>query len=308
MKFAHLDDNESIFFSRELEHVKATTYDVRYPMLKQRQLIPVSFAGHPADEFVTYYQYDQVGMAKIIRDYANDFPSIELLGKKFSSEIQGLGAAYQYSIQEIRAAAKTGKPLETAKANAARRAIMQKERDLAFYGSAEFNVPGWFSNANIPDVALTSGDWLAGARTADQILVDLNKLANAPINNSKTTESPNTLILPVKYYTLISSTPRSSTSDTTILEYFLKNNPFINSVDWLAELDSANSGGNLARSLGIVYDRNIEKFWLEIPQEFESFEPEKKGLAYKVPCHERCGGTIVPYPLSQAKTDDLDAA
>jgi hypothetical protein len=117
----------------------------------------------------------------------------------------------------------------------------------------------------------------------------------------------NTLLLPIPYYTLISSVPRSANSDTTILDYFMKNNPFIQSVDWLAELSPANSKGNLARSMAILYDRNPEKFWIEIPQDVEEFEPQLQALVYKVICHERMGGTIMPYPLSQAKTDDLDA-
>lgn len=307
MKLAHLDDNESIFFSRELELVKASTYDVKYPNLKQRDVIPVSFEGNPADEFVVYYQFDGVGMAKIVRDYANDFPGVELLGKKFSSEIQSVGASYQYSVQEIRAAAKANRPLATAKANLAKRAVAQKERDLAFFGSSAFNVPGWLNNANIPDVTLPNGSWAANIGTPDKIIADLNALANSPISTSKNSEMPNTLLLPVPYYTMISSTPRSATSDTTILDFFMRSNPFITSVDWLSELTPANSGGNLSRSLAIVYDRNPEKFWLEIPQEFETFDPQLQGLAYKCFVHERIGGTIIPYPLSQAKTDDLDA-
>jgi hypothetical protein len=306
-RYAHLDDAESIFFDQQLENVKSKTYDMLYPEMKHRALIPASFDGHPADEFCTYYQLDQIGMAKIVADFANDFPAISVLGKKFRSEIQSLGASYGYSLQEIRAAQKTGRPLTTMLSNASKRAMTQKERDLAFYGDALYGVPGWFTNANIPDVALISGDWLNVARTADQIIADLNKLANAPISNSKTTLTANTLLLPVPYLTLISSTPRSTTSDTTILEFFLKASPFIQSVDWVAELTPANSGGMIARSLGLVYNRNPEYLWLEVPQDFEQFDAQLDGLHYKVPVHQRCGGTIIPYPLAQAKTDDLDA-
>lgn len=307
MKFAHLDDNESIFFARELEHVKNKSYDVKYPNLRQREVIPVSFEGDPADEFVVYYQFDSVGMAKIVRDYANDFPAVELLGKKFTSEIQSIGASYQYSVQEIRAAAKANRPLKVAKANAARRAVSSKERDLAYFGEAAFGVPGWLTNANIPDVALPNGNWNLNIATPDKIVADLNALANSIVNTSRASEMGNTLLLPINYYTLISSVPRSTTSDTTILDFFMKSNPFITSVDWLAELSPANSNGNLARSVALLYDRNPEKFWIEIPQDFEEFEPQIHGLAYKVIVHERMGGTIMPYPLSQAKTDDLDA-
>jgi hypothetical protein len=307
MRYAHLDDAESIFFDQALENVKSKTYDIKFPELRHRQLIPTSFDGHPADEYVSYYQLDQVGMAKIVADFANDFPAISVLGKKFRSEIQSIGASYGYSVQEIRAASKTGKPLSTMLSNAAKRAMMQKERDLAFWGDSLYGVPGWFNNASIPDVTMTNGDWANVATTPDHIISDLNQLANAPITNSKTTLTPDTMLLPVPYLTQIASTPRSANSDTTILDFFLKANPFIKSVDWLAELTPANSGGNFARSHAFVYNRNPEYMWLEVPQDFEQFEAQLQGLKYVVPVHQRCGGTIIPYPLAQAKSDDLDA-
>jgi hypothetical protein len=93
-----------------------------------------------------------------------------------------------------------------------------------------------------------------------------------------------------------------------VLRYFMENTPFIQSVDWLAELAAANSEGNLADDIAIVYDRDPEKMTLEIPQEYEQFAPELRGMAYKVAVHERCGGVIIPYPLSQAMTDDIGAA
>lgn len=302
-----LDDGESIFFNRELEQIKSRTYDVKYPMLKQRDVIPMSFEGDPADQSVTYYQYDTVGVAKIVRDYANDFQAIDVIGNSFNSPIRSLGAAFQYNIQEIRSARKTGKSLDTAKATAARRAIFQQERDLAYWGSSDDGIPGWFTNANISDVSLTTGDWQDAATTADNIVDDANELINSVIDTSKTVETPNTWLLPVAYYTLLASTPRSANSDTTILSFLMQNNPFLESVDWLAELASANSFGNFAKDHSIVYDRNPEKFWLEVPQEYEQFPPEQKGLSFKVNVHERCGGTIIPYPLSMAMTDDIDA-
>ena len=306
--FARLDSNESIFFARELETIKSRSYDVKYPMLKQRDVLPVSFEGDPADDLITYNQYDQVGMAAVVSDYSTDFRNVEISGKQFSANVRSLGAAYQYSIQEIRKAAKTGKPLVQSKANAARRAVSQLERDIAFWGDTEYGLQGWFTNTNIPDVTLANGDWLNVSTTAAQILTDLNALANSVIATSKSVETPNTLLLPIEYFTFLSTTPRSSDSDMTILRFFLENTPFITSVDWLAELSAANSGGNLTDDTAIVYDRSPDKMTLEIPQEFETFAPELRGMAYKVAVHERCGGVIIPYPLSQAMTDDIGAA
>jgi hypothetical protein len=307
-RYARLDSNESIFFARELETIKSRSYDVKYPMLKQREVIPVSFEGDPADDQITYNQYDMFGMAAIVSDYSTDFRNVEISGKQFSANVRSLGAAFQYSIQEIRKAARANKPLTTAKANAARRAIMQLERDIAFWGDDDYGLQGWLTNTNIPDVTLPTGDWLNTLTTPDSIIKDLNALANSVIDTSRTVETPNTLLLPVAYYTHLATLPRSSGSDYTVLRYFMENTPFIQSVDWLAELAAANSEGNLADDIAIVYDRNPEKMTLEIPQEFEQFAPELRGMAYKVAVHERCGGVIIPYPLSQAMTDDIGSS
>ncbi len=101
-----LDAGESIFFARELEHIKSQEVEVEYPDLKARKLIPVSFEADPADETITYYMFDKVGMAKIIRDYSQDLPRVDVTGQKFSGEVRSLGASFGFSIQEIRAEAR----------------------------------------------------------------------------------------------------------------------------------------------------------------------------------------------------------
>jgi hypothetical protein len=47
MKTYRLDAAESAFFERELDHIKAQTYDIKYPMLKARQFVPVSPSWRP---------------------------------------------------------------------------------------------------------------------------------------------------------------------------------------------------------------------------------------------------------------------
>src|SRR5690554_4672907 len=43
----HLDDDQSVFFARELEFVKSRSYDKKYAELKARTLIPVSSEAEP---------------------------------------------------------------------------------------------------------------------------------------------------------------------------------------------------------------------------------------------------------------------
>lgn len=294
-----LDANESAFFARELEHVKAKSYDVVYPQLKARMMIPVSYDAGPGAETITYYQYDQVGMAKIISSYANDLPRVDVKGKPFTSPVRSLGAAYGYNVQEIRAAQMAGKPLEQRRANAARQAIEQQINRIGFFGDSEFGLLGLIGHPNIPtDTVAADGTGSAtewSAKTPDQIIRDMNALANGIVTLTNGVEAPDTLAMPLDQFSYISSTPRSSTSDTTILAFFLANNPYIKDVVPLVELAGAGTGG---ADIMIAYKRDPDKLTLEIPQDFEQFPPQEDGLEFEIACHARCGGVIVYYPLS----------
>lgn len=297
-----LDANEQIFFERELASIKARSYDVLYPEIKARQLFPVSYEAGPGATSIVYQQYDSVGFAKVIANYAKDFARADIKGKEFSSIIRSLGSSYGYSIQDIRAAQMAGKPLEQRKANAAKRAIMQLENLISLFGDQENDIPGFLSNPNISTGAVIN-DGLNNStfwkdKTPDQIIRDLNQLVNDVFVNTKGIEQPNVVLLPIQQYTTIASTPRSSTSDTTILNFFKANNPLIQSVEWLNELAGAGPGGE---DMMVSYNRNPDKVTLEIPQDFEQFPPDQEGMDFVVDCHERIGGVIVYYPLSANK-------
>lgn len=296
---ARLDADQTMFFARELEHIKAKSYDVRYPELKARSLIPVSNEAGSGAESITYYQYDMFGVAKIIGSYAKDLPRADVRGKKFTSTVESIATSYGYTLQDIRAAAMANKPLEQRKANASRRAFEQKVNKIAFFGDADYDLPGFFSNPNVPNVAVANdgiaASTLWSAKTPDQILRDMNTTVNGIVSLTLGCEIPTTLLLPLAQYNAISSTARSALSDTTILEYFLDNNPFIKEVDWVVELKGAGAG---ATDLMVAYKRDPDALTLEIPQEYEQLPVQEQGLEFLIPCHGRIGGTIMYYPLS----------
>lgn len=305
-KLLHLDANESVFFLRELDFVKSKSYDVMYPELKARSLIPVSFEAGPGAETITYEQYDQVGMAKIVASYADDLPRADIKGKEFTSRVRSIADAYGYNIQEIRSAKMAGKPLEQRKANAAKRAMEQKVDAIAALGDADFGLLGLINHPNISSTTLpadgTGASTLWANKTPLLIIRDLNKVANFIVENTKEVEQPDTMLLPVEKYNYIASTPMSVDNSKTILKMFLENSPYIKNVIPWQKLKGAGAGG-LDRM--IAYNKSPEKLTLEIPQDFEQLDVEQRGLEFLVPCHSRCGGVIVYYPLSIAYADGL---
>ena len=134
---ARLDQGEQVFFEDQLTLVKARTYDVIHKDLKALTLLPVSTEQDDAAEHIEYRSYDQVGMAKIVSDYANDFPRVDTLGTKKSVQVHSLGDSYGYSIQEIRRAARANFNLDARRAMAARRGIEEKQDHIAWFGDAK---------------------------------------------------------------------------------------------------------------------------------------------------------------------------
>jgi hypothetical protein len=297
-KFINLDVGSSIFFARELEQIKTRTFEVLYAPLKSTQLIPVDSTTSPGATTVTYTQYDSTGKAKIISNYADDLPTADTFGRQFTSNLRSIGNSFVMSIEDIRAAQFANKPLEQRKANSAMLAHLQLMNKLAFFGDTQGGVQGWLTNPTVnsaPVAGANAAARLWSAKTPSLILADLNEAVTYVITNTNGVENVDTIVMPISQYQLIANTQFAAGTDTTILQYFLRNNPNI-TVEWANELNLGFTGGVSGL---IAYKKDVNKFYQEIPQVFEMFEPQYDNLAYKIPCHSKHGGTIIVYPQSQ---------
>ena len=308
----NLDANETVFFARELEHVKARSYDKKYPELKGTMLIPVSTEAGSGADSITYHQFDQVGIAKIIANYADDLPRADVFGKEFTSPVRSIGVSFGYNLQEVRAAAMANKPLNARRASSARRSNEQTVNNIAWFGDTEYNLQGMLSNPNITAATAPNGaggqpEWTT--KTSAEILADMNNTVNGIISLTKGVEVPDTLLLPIEQYTLIATKQNTTSgSDLTVLEYFLRNQPIIRSVEWVNELKDVAappSGAAGPVDVMVAYKRDAEKLTLEIPQPYEQLPVQERNLEFLVPCHSRCGGVIIYYPLSISVLEDI---
>lgn len=310
-QFLNLDAAETVFFARELESKAARSYDVIKAPLKAFELFPVDTSDGPGCETISYKQFDQTGIAKIIGNYADDLPRANVKGKEFFAKVKSVGNSYGYSLQEIRAAQFANRPLDQMQANAAARAQREKWNRIAFYGDDEFDLQGFLTNVNIPDGTVTAGAVLGTAwstKTPDEIIADVNEMINSVITLTNGAEQVNTVVMPIAQYTLINTTPRSATTDTTILQFLQNSHPGVEFM-WANELDSAQLAANgVTRFTGDVmmaYRRDPDVVQLKMPVLFETLPVKEQGLEYIVPCHSRIGGVVVRYPLAAVFRDGL---
>lgn len=311
LQFVNLDAAETVFFARELESKAARSYDVIKAPLKAFELFPVDTSDGPGCETISYKQFDQTGIAKIIGNYADDLPRANVKGKEFFAKVKSVGNSYGYSLQEIRAAQFANRPLDQMQANAAARAQREKWNRIAFYGDAEYDLQGFLTNVNIPEGTVVAGAALGTAwstKTPDEIIKDVNEMINSVIALTNGAEQVNTVAMPIAQYTLINTTPRSATSDTTILQFLQNSHPGVEFM-WANELDSAQLAANgVTRFTGDVmmaYRRDPEVVQLKMPVLFETLPVQEKGLEYEIPCHSRIGGVVVRYPLAAVFRDGI---
>jgi hypothetical protein len=130
----------------------------------------------------------------------------------------------------------------------------------------------------------------------------MNSAVHTIVTTTKEAEKPDTMLLPVDKYAYIASTPLQAGSDTTILQFFLRNSPYITSVEPWDKLTGAGAGPT---NRMMVYRRDPDALQLVIPQEFESFPPEQEGLNSVIACHARTAGVQCYYPMSVLYADGI---
>jgi hypothetical protein len=301
----HLDRAESAFFTRETEYIKARTYDAKPRELEAFGLIPISTEAGNGVSQITFRRYTGVGFAKIIADYAKDFPRVDVYGVEDSVKVKGIGDSYGYNIKEIRESMRTGKRLDQRRAAVARRAHDEKANKMAFMSIPEDGTRGLLDYPGITETTLPadgSGNSKAwGSKTVDQILRDIDIMMDAVSIPTFGREEIDTILLPPTAYRRLTHT-RLGDNTITLMKYIRDNYPEIRKIDWLYELSGIGAGGTDRIMVGRFDEDHLT--W-EMPTPFEQFDYEQEGMEYKIPCHSECAGTIVYYPMAFAYADGI---
>lgn len=295
------DADNSVFFRRELEHIKSQPIEVQRPDIRWRLLIPPARDPAPRGaEVITWYLYEKVGQAKFISAYETHLPRSDVFGKKMSSPVHSIGDSYGYNDEEIDAARHAGKPLQAWRREASMEAMERKLQDVAFKGEASLNIPGFFNNPNVATVgaAVSGGNttWAAklGAGDWRGVLADVANVLNAITENTNGREKANTFLLPLSEYNRVSQYFTGIEGNRTLLQAMKDAHPGVE-FDYLIELDTASPAGG---KLGIAYDRNPRVLGREVPMEPQESPVQDEGFDHVIPVRATTGGCPILYPAA----------
>jgi len=309
--FQHFDSATNIFLGRELESVDKVNYEELNAGSLARSYFPAVTDVDEWDIVYTYKMFKYTGRAKVSSRGNDDSPRGTLTMASASRTIKEITDSYGWTVGDIERAARKGTPLDRMTAMMAKTVSDRKIDDLLALGDSTLDIYGALNIPGLsPGTALskTSGtSWAANASTdAAKIIADVNGLTTSVFQALKQTDSPAfqkfTLLVPTDAYGAIATTPRSTTSDTTILSFLLANNPWLEAIEPWFQCDAAGASGE---GRAMLYPRNPLWGGALVPMEFKSLPPQERGQDIVVPTRASCGGVVVRYTVATKYLDGV---
>lgn len=302
IKIATADDGLAFFIS-QLAVVEAKIYEVLYRHIVYQEFVPVDNSDPEWIDTVDYISYDAVTVGKFVGANARDLPQSDITAAKSTIPVFYGGNSYGYSLDELRKSQAMRIPVDVTKARMSFRGFQEHAQRVAFFGDADRGITGLFNNANVQsDNSVV--DWATA--TGQEIVADMNGLLIKIWQNSAETHVPNVLILPSNQWAKISSTRMDSGTDTTILEFFMKNNLFKDLTGGELTVKpnfEVQTAGVADVNRMMAYELNDDNLTMRMPLPWRALAPQPDGLQVDVPAEYKFGGVEFRYPGSAAYRD-----
>jgi len=286
------------FFISQLAYTEAGIYTRQYTPMQYQRFVPVSSEAGEWAENIRYQTYDGVAMGRRASSKPDDINlvDVEMADKKFDVAPGDIG--YHYTQQEIIQSAYLRNPLSNARMVMAMEGFQRHMNKVALWGEGS-DLYGLLKNPNVPKGNAPKGTWATA--TPDEILKDLQAMLMTPFTASSNNDVPNTILLPAAQFAILSDTPRSQNSDTTILSFFKENNLYRDytggqiNVFPAFGLETAGTGGG---TRAVAYVNSQDRCIMHIPMPLKFLAPQLRGQAVYVPGMYRYSGVEVRYPKS----------
>lgn len=291
------------FYISQLTNLESKVYETLYPDIIFPELVPVNTSDPEWIDQVAYLSFNGVTMGKFIAANGRDLPQSDIDTNISHIPVNYAGNSFGYSLEELRKATAMRIPLDAAKARIAYRGAMQHSQQVAFFGDADRNMYGLFNHPNVP-LDNSTINW--NTATGNEMVAALNSLLIKVWNQSNTRHVANTLLLPTTIWSIISSKRMDTGTDTTVLEFFRRNNNStgvtgqeldIRAVLWL------NDAGVGGAPRMMAYEKNEDNLTMRNPIPWRPLPPQATALRLEIPCEYKISGCEFRYPLSAAYRD-----
>lgn len=298
-------DDLSAFVAHELTYNRAKPLEKVQAPLEAFEIFTVSNDIPEGAESAVQKIYSKVGMAKIISDYADDIPCVDVYAEETTVRVKTIATSYRYSIQEILNSAFANIRLTEEKARTAYHYIDTKINDIAWHGDSNYGITGFLDNTYVTVYNVKADGTGSSKKLADktpiQMFRDVNELIDSVANNTNGYIIPNKVLLDPALYNLLAETifvdGNGNAKTQTVLDMIKANHPEIKEFKKVYGL--RNSGTIIVGNFDSQYVK------LEVPKRVAQEPVQRKNLYFNVPVWGRVVGVTIFYPMAFSKATGL---
>jgi hypothetical protein len=301
------------FLQPQLLRIETEVYATRYPSFDYSRLMFVNTDGGMWEAGSLFYSGDVAGAAKFIAGKGDDMPFADITRGQHLRANHFAGIGYEWSLQELQRAAQLGRDLGSEKAQAASKVAEAFLYGIAMLGSDKKGMTGLLNSDAIAAETVaadgTGGSTAFAAKSPDQVLRDINKALDAPLEATGEVHPANTLLLPTSRLQKLGQRRLNENSDTTILRFLRDNNSYTLetgqplTIIGHRELAVAGADGS-ARMIAYDNTREVVQFHLPGPHEF--LPPFRaSSLVWQVAGIMNVGGVEIRLPKAFAYRDGI---
>lgn len=300
----YFDSNESIYLAKDLLVKEAKVYEVKYPNLLIRQIVPLGLTKGEGIDSIGYDQMDMFGEADFVGEKGQEYKRVDVKLAEFLKKVRHIGDSYGWDWYEMKEAIRAKKSLSTDRALAARRAIETKIDNLGWTGNKERGVDGILSDiTKLTEYTLPAdGNENGGSsskklihKTAKQCIRDLTAIANKTNVFTKGIFQNDTMVLDTETYDYLSTLDKSDHSDASVLDH-IKAKTTVKNITSTSKLAGVTATGISNKDVILCFPRLSEIWTLEIPSEFQQLPVFWNGKEWTVNCSADVVGIFFKHP------------
>jgi hypothetical protein len=157
----------------QFEYIDPRFYEHEERKLNYRDLFPIVQKADPADETASYMLERLVGKTDKTGAVSNTGRRVDVIETKHTVNVKGDDVYFEVTTDDLRKAAKTGRPIEARKIRSANRAAEQTIHDGVIFGDDEAKLIGFLNHPDIVETEVAAGastSKLWSGKTAQEIL------------------------------------------------------------------------------------------------------------------------------------------
>lgn len=294
---------DALIRPQDLNAIDKRVYEPHVSELKARSIFSLKTDIPAGAKTYSYDVMTRSGAAKILAPGATDVPLVDADLTEETVKIYSIAAAFNISVQEVREAQMAGRPIEVTKADTVRKAIAEKENQVAFSGDKTHGIKGLTDSVGIQVYAVPQNEaakstkWIE--KTGEEIVDDIIE-AKSKVDMLNGHQADTLLLTPEAKKQLQKKVFNEFTKQTA-LQYIQSEKMF----ERIETINDLKGKGLASTECFVVLDTSPDVVQLGIPLDIMRHPQEYAFPNTKVPFEERTTGLIVRYPMAICRADGI---